>query len=267
MATGIKQTPNVERRTPNAEWRASEVPFSVAQNLTIIAVLWFGLSLFALGESQEGDVKQRILAQAQSASPNDHAFTRTIRSEQTSGGKTEKHVNVEKFDPTKSPDTRWTLVSVDGAPPSADALKAFRTDSAKRRVPGYYRIAGYFGAPATVSSGPNGRTVFHFKSLPKDTVKVMDTDVSQNTTAETSVTEAGGTPFVEEVHYLVRPMRLKLIMKLEGYESTARYRIGPEGKPLLMEQTSDMTGSGMGKEGKVRTVTTYSDYRAVSRQP
>jgi len=51
-------------------------------------------------------------------------------------------------------------------------------------------------------------------------------------------------------------------MKLDRYESTSRYRMGPEGKPLLMEQVAEMSGSGMGQEGQVRNVITYSDYRA-----
>ena len=59
-------------------------------------------------------------------------------------------------------------------------------------------------------------------------------------------------------------MRMKLIMKLDKYEFSARYRIGPEGKPLLVEQTTDMSGSGMGQEGRSHTVVTYSDYRAVT---
>ena len=131
-------------------------------------------------------------------------------------------------------------------------------------MPGYYRLAGYFGSAATTSTDSRGRTVFHFAALPKDTVKVMDSDVSQNATAEASVGEANGVPFVEQLHVSVRPMRLKLIAKLESYEYTARFRMGPEGKPLLMEQNSEMSGSGMGQEGHVHTVVTYSDYRAVT---
>ncbi|PZR74093.1 MAG: hypothetical protein DLM73_09025 [Chthoniobacterales bacterium] len=217
----------------------------------------------ALADNKSDALKQRILAQSQSIGPDDYAFTRTVQSEQTSNGKTEQHVNVEKFDPTKSGDARWTLVSVDGAPPSADALSRYKNDSAKRRVPGYYRLAKYFGTPAAASTDSRGRTVFHFDSLPKDTAIVFDSDVSANTAAEVSVTEANGTPFAEHVHLTVRPMRLKLIMKLEHYESTARYRLGPEGKPLLVEHTADMTGSGLGQEGRVHMVVTYSDYRAV----
>jgi len=92
---------------------------------------------------------------------------------------------------------------------------------------------------------------------------VMNSDVSSNTSAEDTVSEADGTAFAEQVHLTVKPMRLKLIMKLDHYESTARYRLGAEGKPQLVEQIADMAGSGMGQEGKAHTVITYSDYRSV----
>ena len=227
-----------------------------------------GLVVFAcvsisVAENKPDELKQRILTQAQSMGPDDYAFTRTVKSEQTSNGKTERHVNVEKFDPTKSGDARWTLVSVDGAPPSADVLSRYQKESPKRRVPGYYRLARYLGSASSVTSDSRGRPVFHFNSLPKDTAIVMDSDVSSNTSADVTVAETNGTSFVEQVHLIVRPMRLKLVMKLERYESTTRYRIGPEGKPLLAENTADMSGSGMGQEGGAHTVATYSDYRAV----
>jgi hypothetical protein len=236
---------------------------NVNYQLTLIAALGIAVASTALTQQKPDELKQRVLAQTQGLGPDDYAFTRTIRSEQTSNGKTEKKVTVDKFDPTKPAEARWTLVSVDGAPPSPEVLKTFRTDSAKRRVSGYYRLAGYFGSPATASTDSRGRTVFHFAALPKETVKVMDNDVSQNATADASVTEANGVPFVEQLHVSVRPTRLKLIAKLNSYEYTARYRIGPDGKPLLIEQTSDMSGSGMGQTGGGHTVVTYSDYRAV----
>ena len=231
---------------------------------TIIALLFLSSAAFAQNKADE--LKRRVLSQAQSIGADDYAFTRTIRTEGTSNGKTEQHLNIDKFDPTKSGDTRWTLVSRDGALPSADALSQYKKDAPKRRVPGYYRLANYFGSPATASTDSRRRTVFHFSALPKDIVKVMDSDVSQNATADASVSEADGTPFVEQLHVTVRPMRIKLIAKLESYEFTARYRIGPEGKPLLMEQTTDLSGSGMGQEGKVHTVVTYYDYRTVGNK-
>jgi hypothetical protein len=231
---------------------------------TILASLVLSSVTFA--QNKPDELKQRILAQARSIGPDDFTFTRTIKSESTSNGKTEQHVAIDKFDPTKPGDARWTLVTRDDAPPSADALSQYKKDAPKRRVPGYYRLADYFASPATASSDSRGRTVFHFSALPKDIVKVMDSDVSQNATADASVSEADGTPFVEQLHVTIRPMRLKIIARLESYEFTARYRLGPEGKPLLVEQTTDLSGSGMGQEGKVHTVVTYNDYRVVGNR-
>jgi len=227
------------------------------------AAVWLASVFMAHGQNNQDDLKHRVLAQAQTITPDDFAFTRTIRTEQVSNGKTEQHVNVEKFDPTKPAATRWILVSVDGASPPADALSRFQKETTKRRVPGYHRLAKYFGTPATTSTDSRGRSVFHFSSLPKDTAIVFDTDVSQNASADVSVGEANGVPFAEQVHLTVRPMRIRLLMKLDRYESIARYRLGTEGKPLLVEHTSDMSGSGMGQEGRAHTVVTYSDYRSI----
>jgi hypothetical protein len=238
-----------------------EIAIALAKIAIIAAAVLATSASIGHSENKSDDMKQRVLAQAQSLSGDDYAFTRTIKSEQTSNGKTEQHVTVDRFDPAKAGDARWTLVSMDGAPPSADVLTKYRKESAKRRVPGYYRLAKYFGTSSTVTSDPRGRTVFHFSSLPKDTALVMDSDVSSNTSADVSVTEANGTAFAEQIHLSVRPMRIKLLMKLDRYESTARYRMGPEGKPLLVEHTAEMSGSGMGQEGQGRTVITYSDYR------
>jgi len=217
----------------------------------------------AVAENKPDDARQRILAQAQSAGPDDYAFTRTVRSELTSNGKAEHHVNVDKYDPTKPGNARWTLVSVDGAPPSTDALARYNKESPNRRVPGYYRLAKYFGGASNVSTDSRGRTVLHFHSLPQGSAIVMDSDVSSNTSADVTVAESNGSPFAEQLHLSVKPMRLKLIMKLDYYESVARYRMGPEGKPLLAESIVDLNGSGLGQEGKAHTVVTYSDYRAV----
>jgi hypothetical protein len=232
--------------------------------IPIIAAL--SAAATAIAQENADAIKQRILAQAQSVSADDYAFTRTVRTEGTMGGKNDQTVNVEKYDPTKPADSRWSLVSVNGAAPSAEALNRFRKEAQKRRVPGYHRLANYLGSPATASDDARGRTVLRFVRLPKDSVTVMDSDVSQNATAEVTVNDSGGAPLAEQVRITLKPTRIKLVMKLNSFESTARYRMGPEGKPLLVEQTSDMTGSGMGQEGRMRTVTTYSDYRAVRAQ-
>ena len=234
---------------------------SMKQPLCTAALLCLGIATTAVGQQNDEQLKQRVLAQAQSMSGEDHAFTRTIRSETNMGGKAEKKVLVEKFDPAKPADARWKLVSVNGAPPSADELNRHQKEASKRRiVPGYHRVGAYFGAPATASS-EGGRTVFRFPTLPKGAVSLLETDVSHNARAEAVVTEGNGTPFVEQVRFTLKPMRVKLLMKVDRFETMARYRIGPGGRPFLMETTSDMSGSGMGREGTMRNTTTYSDYR------
>ena len=240
-----------------------EITITIAKVAIIAAAVLLASALNGHAQNKADELKQRILTQAQGLSGDEYSFTRTVKSEQTSNGKTERRVTVDRYDPTKSGDARWTLVSVDGAPPSADVLAKYNKESGKRRVPGYYRLAKYFGSNSTTTADSRGRTVFHFSSLPKDTALVMDSDVSSNTSADVSVTEANGTVFAEQVHLTVKPMRIKLLMKLERYDSTARYRMGPEGKPLLVEHTAEMSGSGMGQEGQGRTVITYSDYRPV----
>jgi hypothetical protein len=229
-----------------------------------MALLCFTSAGSGFAQQNNDELKQRLLAQAQSLSPDDYAFTRTIRSEATFIGKTARVVSIEKFDPTKPADARWTLVSVDGAPPSAAKLRKYRKEAAKRSiVPGYHRLANYFGASATVSSDADGRTIFHFATLPKGSVSIQKTDLSQLATGEASVTEAEAAPFVEQVRFTLKPKRAHVI---DRYETTFRYRIGPEGKPLLTETTSDLFGSGLGLKATMHNDTIYSDYRLVGNK-
>jgi hypothetical protein len=236
----------------------------------IIAMLCFGTGATSLAQQNNDDLKQRVLAQAQTVSPEEFAFTRTTRSEATWNTKTLKNVTVEKFDPTKPADARWTLVSVDGAPPSRSRLRKYRKEAAKRRVvPGYHRVANYFGAPATATTEADGTTIFGFDSLPKGSVSILEKDLSKIATAEAVVKETDGTPFVEQVRFTLVPPRRLIIFKINGYETTLRYRIGPGGKPILATATSEMSGSGFGLNGTLHTVTTYSDYQLarLAQQP
>ena len=104
------------------------------QSITTIALLFVAAAAPSLAQQNEAELKQRILVQAQSVSASDYAFTRTTHNEARWNRIIFKHVRIEQFDATKLPDARWTLVSVDGAPPSAAALKECRNEAAKRGV-------------------------------------------------------------------------------------------------------------------------------------
>jgi hypothetical protein len=90
---------------------------------------------------------------------------------------------------------------------------------------------------------------------------VNNNDLSANSVAELTVDASGATPLVEQVQFtLVKPARLMMVAKVERFTSTTRYRVLADGKPAPVEQVSEMTGSMMGKAGRIKTMLTYSDH-------
>jgi hypothetical protein len=218
--------------------------------------------LAAADETAEA-LKQRIVAAARTVTANDYAFTRTARNETRDETKTEKRVVIERFDPTKSADSRWTLVSINGQPPSAEEQSKHRKNQAERRVANYGRIAEYFTVPATVAES-QGRKVLKFEKVPKGSVVINDADVSANAIGEATINETGETPFVEQMRFTsTKPTRVKLVAVVQRIEVTTRYRMMPNGKPVPVEQVSETTGSMLGKQGSININVTYSDHRAV----
>src|SRR5687768_13471039 len=211
-------------------------------------------------------LKERLIAHARTVTPEDYAYTRTIRTESTEGNKKEERVIVDRWDPAKPHDQRWTLVSINGQPPNADQLKNYAKESPKRRAVHYGRVAEYFGKPTTSATDAKGRTVFRLASLPKDTVVASGSDISANATGELVVETNSGTPFVDEVRFVsTTSTRVKLVAVIERFEAVNRYRMMPNGKPAPVESSSEMNGSMMGKQGIVRTKVSYSDVRAVGK--
>ncbi|HEV2842559.1 MAG TPA: hypothetical protein VGW39_14645 [Chthoniobacterales bacterium] len=211
-------------------------------------------------------LKERIVEHARTVTAEDYAYTRTVRTEGVEGDKKEQGVLVDRWDPAKPLDQRWTLISIDGKPPDADQLKLFRKALARRRQAYYGRVAGYFAKPATSAVDANGRTIFRFASLPKESVMVSDADISANATGEVVVDTSGPTPFIEEVRFTsTKPTRVKLIAKIDRFEAMTRYRLMPDGKPVPIESTSEMVGSMLGKEGRIRTRIAYTDHRAAGK--
>jgi hypothetical protein len=209
-------------------------------------------------------LQRRIVEHARTVAVNDFTFTRTARTEEVQGDKTSTRVVVERFDPAHP--QRWTLISVDGRQPNAEELKKMAKDGPKRRTAYYGRIANYFGTPASTTTDARGRTVFRFDRLPSETVVVTGVDISANSTCEATVDTSGPVPFVEQARFtLVKPVRIKVVAKLDKFEAVSRYKMMPNGKPVPLDQISNAYGSLLGKPGRVRSVLTYADHQPVSR--
>ena len=236
-------------------------------SLALVAFLPLAASLAAEANNSGADaLKERIIAHARTVTPEDYAYTRTIRTESTEGNKKEERVIMDRWDPAKPKDQRWTLVSINGQPPTADQLKNYGKETPKRRTVYYGRVAEYFGKPATSATDARGRPVFRLASLPKETVVASGTDISANATGELAVDTSGATPFIDEVRFVsTKPTRVKLVALIERFEAVNRYKMMPNGKPAPVESTSEMNGSMMGKQGVIRTKVTYSDHRAVGK--
>ena len=232
-----------------------------------VAVFACSPLLGAESSNSESDaLRERIIAHAGTVSSDDYAYTRTVRTEQIGGDKTEASVLIERWDPTKPAEQRWTLVSVDGRPPTAEEMKSYTKSLPKRRQAYYGRVARYFAKPATTAIDARGRTVFRFAALPKETVMVADSDISANATGEAIVNASGAVPFLEEVRFRsTKASRVKLVAKIESFETMTRYRLMPDGKPVPVELESEMRGSMLGQQGRIRTRIVYSEHRAVRK--
>ena len=240
------------------------LPTSYQRAVVICAVViaLVAADVLAAADASPELLKQRVLEHARTVSVDDYTFTRTARTEQIEGDKKTERVVVERFDPADP--QRWTLVSIDGRPPNAEELKKQAKDGPKRRTAHYGRVASYFSAPAPATTDARGRTVFHFATLPSETVIVTGVDISANSTCEATIDTSGPAPFVEQARFtLTKPVRVKLVAKLDKFEATSRYRMMPNGKPVPTEHISIAEGSLLGKQGRVRSVLTYTDHRPV----
>lgn len=229
------------------------------RTLAIVALaLLFGATSDAANALQE-----RVLAVARSVAAEDYAFTRFVRLERNDGGKITQRTELERYDPARPVEQRWVLVAIDGRAPTADELKKYARDTVRRRPAHYGRVANYFGLPATASTDAKGRTIFRFGSLPSETVVLAGNDVSGSAVCDAAVNTSGALPFVEEARFTIsKPLRVKLVAKMDRAEVVLRYRMMPNGKPAPAEQMSDVHGSLMGRQGRIKSVLTYSEHRA-----
>ena len=208
-------------------------------------------------------MQERVLAVARTVTAEDYAFTRFVRTERMESGRVTQRTELERYDPAKPLEQRWTLVAVDGRAPTAEELTKHARDAARRRVAHYGRIVNYFGAPATTSINAKGRTVFRFTSLPPESVVLSGNDVSANVICEAAVNTGGAVPFIDEVRFtLTKPMRVKVVARIERGEVISRFRLMPDGKPVPVEHSSDVYGSLMGRQGRIKSVLTYTEHRA-----
>lgn len=219
--------------------------------MTRNSLLLVPMALLCVAATPAEQVRDRVLAEARAITPATLAYDRTVNFTQAGGGEKATQTRVDRWD-----GRAWTLLSLDGKPPTADEVAKHRKATSAAPVPGYQRLTMLNGATATTDA--QGRTVLRLATLPRGSVTTSGKDVSEHFTAE-AVVAPGPRPYVQQLRLSARaPFRMMLIAKVESFVTVSDYRLDGN-TPRLVRQVADVRGSMMGKAGtqRVETIFTY----------
>jgi len=124
--------------------------------------------------------------------------------------------------------------------------------------------AKWIGAPASRTSPGPGYVLYHFARLPAGTLKIGSHDASADTQAEVLVNIKEKMPLVEHVRLKsTKGFRMMLVAAITSILIDQRYRMLPDGHAVPSQAISDMSGSMLGKAGRMQADAAYSDFKAV----
>lgn len=223
-----------------------------------------GFAYLAISAPARADALiDRIRAEAARAAPEDFSWTRTSRSEQKSTSEREAASVVDRWDPSQPPARRWTLVSVQGRPPTADEIKKAEKSPARAVVPSYGRVVRYLSGNLQRMPDAGGKTIYRFSKLAPGSVKIGGADLSDSLTGELTIDTSGPVPYISQVTGVsTKAVRMMLVARINRLELTLRYRMMANGRVAPLESINLMTGSMMGQSGTQQTVASFSDWRA-----
>lgn len=197
---------------------------------------------------------QQIVAGARTVPPASVRWERVLKQSGQEAGDSsvESHSRTERWD-----GKQLTLISVDGKPPAAGDLASHRKASVGRPLPGYHRVADYFGAGATRSMDAQGRIFYRVNGLPKGSINI-GRDISASLVAEALVDSSGPQPFVSRLRItLPKPLGFMFVARLDSFEAISDYRL-VGGRPTLVRQTQAIAGKQLGKSGTSRSESAYT---------
>lgn len=187
-----------------------------------------------------------IRAEVRAAGP--YAFERTRTITDTRNGGT-RRVEVDRYDPARPEGSRWTLVSVNGKPPTEADRKAHARAVADQPIaPGPWRLDPLLAGP-NPTARPNGReTIYSWPRLPRGSLPFGRFDVTGNLAAEVAVTEVGGRPTVTRMRvYAPEPFRVLAIAKFDTLTVTSDYARDSSGRLILTRQETVQDASIPGR--------------------
>ncbi|QMW21541.1 hypothetical protein [Sandaracinobacteroides saxicola] len=206
--------------------------------MTFRALALIAIAALALPAHADALLDQ-VLAGARVAKPQSFERTAVLVASNDKGSTTINRV--QRFNAAAPAGKQWTLVSENGAPPSAKATEEFTKSINKVPAPGYYRIATFLGAGAIRLADSGGKAVYRITKLPKGSVNGGGFDLSDRLSADLTVDPATATVTRTRI-FLPKPTRIMLVAKLDKFDAVTDYAPVPGSAPRITTQSSEITG-------------------------
>lgn len=199
-------------------------------------------------------VRDRIVADAVVVPPAALAFDRITHVVQVGGGSRTEIRRVDRWD-----GKAWTIVSINGKPPTQKDRDSIAKILKAQPVPGYHRLATVLAGATGSRTDAQGRTILTVPKLPPRTVVNDGTDISAHLKAEAVVAVNNGQPFVEELRMSARePFKMSWVLKVLSFDQVSEYKLDATGRPRLASQSADSQGTMFGMTGGQKSEITYA---------
>ncbi len=183
-------------------------------------------------------------------------FERTATTRQ---GDEPETVRVDRFDPRARPGEQWTLVSLDGAPPSEKESQRHAEQMEKTPVPGFYRLNSLLAGDPTEITRNGVRTTYRWAALEKGAAPTgRGPDFSDKLSGEAIVRTDGPRPVLEQVRiFAAEPFGIMGVAKMKQFEAVTRYTLMAQGHVLASQETQVDARVPFRRSGATRTVATF----------
>lgn len=166
-------------------------------------------------------------------------FERTTRAENQTDNGPVMTVRIDRFNPRAPRGKQWTLVSVNGRPPTGKEISEHRKRVTSYPVPGFYLLRAILAGEPTRTVDARGRSVYRWEKLPPGSLPTPGPDVSERLAAEATLETVAGRPVFTRVRiYAPQPFPIMAVARMKAFDLMSVYQLGEGGKTVLVAQTS-----------------------------
>ncbi len=205
--------------------------------MRLLPLLAPALAAVALHAPARADaVLSKLLEEARATQPA--GFERTTRFEQRGR---DPVVRVDRFDPRRPAGQQWSLVSVDGAPPTEEQRQQHARQVAGQPVPGFHRLHELLAGEPTSVDRQGSRIVYRWAALQRGAAPSgQGPDFSTRLSAEAHVETSGPRPVLQRVRvFAAQGFPVAAVARINAFEAVSDYRL-EGGVHRMTRQTTDV---------------------------